>query len=60
MSYNPGISYENFTTHSQWNPYITNIGLYNDANELLAIAKLSNPVKNDKDLALTFAVRFDS
>ena len=60
MSYNPGISYENFTTHSQWNPYITNIGLYNDANELLAIGKLSNPVKNDAELALTFAVRFDS
>ena len=60
MSYNPGTTYEAFTTHSEFGTYITNIGLYNDANELLVIGKLSNPVKNDKDLALTFAVRFDS
>jgi hypothetical protein len=52
--------YHNFTTHSEFGTYVTNIGLYNDTNELLAIAKLSNPIKNDKDLPISFLVRFDS
>ena len=60
LSYSPGTAYENFTTHSEFGTYVTNIGLYNDENELLAIAKLSNPVKNDKDLPISFLVRFDS
>jgi hypothetical protein len=60
LSYSPGTAYENFTTHSEFGTYVTNIGLYNDENELLAIAKLSNPIKNDKDLPLSFLVRFDS
>ena len=59
-SYDAGHHYQNFTTHSEFGTYITNIGLYNDENELLAIAKLSNPIKNDKDLPISFLVRFDS
>jgi len=60
MSYSPGFRYQNFATGSEFGTYVTNIGLYNDNNELLAIAKLSNPIKNDRDLALSFLVRFDS
>jgi len=60
LSYNSGTHYQNFTTHSEFGTYITNIGLYNDTNELLVIAKLSNPIKNDKDLPISFLVRFDS
>ena len=60
MSYNSGNHYQNFTTHSAFGTYVTNIGLYNDERELLAIAKLSNPIKNDKDLPLSFLIRFDS
>ena len=60
MSYNPGTQYKNFTTHSEFGTYITNIGLYNDTNELLVIAKISNPIKNDKDLPISFLIRFDS
>ena len=60
MSYNSGKHYQNFTTHSAFGTYVTNIGLYNDERELLAIAKLSNPIKNDKDLPISFLVRFDS
>ena len=59
-SYNTGTEYQNFTTHSLFGTYVTNIGLYNDTNELLAIAKLSNPIKNDKELELSFLIRFDS
>jgi hypothetical protein len=59
-SYESGREYQNFTTHSLFGTYVTNIGLYNDTNELLAIAKLSNPIKNDKELPISFLVRFDS
>ena len=59
-SYSGGTEYRSFTTHSEFGTYITNIGLYNDTNELLAIAKISNPIKNDKDLPLSFLIRFDS
>jgi hypothetical protein len=55
-----GTKYQNFTTHSEFGTYVTNIGLYNPDNELLAIAKLSNPIKNDPELQLRFVVRFDS
>ena len=60
LSYNAGTEYQNFSTGSEFGTYITNIGLYNDENELLAISKLSNPIKNDKDLPISFLVRFDS
>ena len=60
LSYNAGTEYQNFSTGSEFGTYVTNIGLYNDENELLAISKLSNPIKNDKDLPISFLVRFDS
>ena len=47
-------------THSDFATYVTNIGLFNDNNELLAIGKPARPIKNDKELALTFVVRFDT
>lgn len=60
QTFESGTEYKNFTTHSEFGTYITNIGLYNDTNELMAIAKLSNPIKNEKDLPISFLVRFDS
>lgn len=38
------------------NPFITKIGLKNEKNELLAVAKLSKPLKKDteRDIYLTF------
>ena len=39
--------------------YITTIGLYNAANELLATAKLSEPLKKDPNNELTIRVRLD-
>ena len=58
-SYSSGVKYEGFISHSEFGTYVTNIGLYNDQNELLAISKLSNPIKNDNDLDLSFLIRFD-
>ena len=47
-------------THSEFATYVSTIGLYNNQDELLAIGKTAKPVKNDKELALTFVVRFDT
>lgn len=58
--YQQATRYEPFVTHSEFRPYVTKVGLYNDFNELIAIGQLSAPIKNDKDLALGFVVRFDA
>jgi hypothetical protein len=41
-------------------PYVTTIGLYNKNYELLAIAKLANPVPRAKNVDQTFIVKFDT
>ena len=58
--YQAANEYNNFVTHSAFQPYITKVGLYNDFNELIAIGQLSHPVKNEKELALAINVRFDA
>ena len=58
--YNMGTELIGEATHSDFSTYITTIGLYNDENELLAIGKTASPIKNEKDIALTFVVRFDT
>jgi len=39
--------------------YITTVGLYNDRRELLAVAKLSEPIRKDPTNDLTIRVRLD-
>jgi hypothetical protein len=39
--------------------YITTVGLYNDNNELLAVAKLSQPLLKSKDREAVIKVRLD-
>ena len=51
--------YHSFVTHSEFTPYVTQIGLYNDNNELLAIAKPSQAIKIPSDFDITFCIRFD-
>ena len=58
--YQQATRYATFTTHSEFQPYVTKIGLYNDFDELIAIGQLSAPIKNERDLALGFVVRFDA
>lgn len=41
-------------------PYVVSIGLYNDDNDLVAVAKLSNPIKRTFDTTQTFVVKFDT
>ena len=59
-SYEQATRYAAFTTHSDFQPYVTKIGLYNDFDELIAIGQLSAPIKNEKELSLGFVVRFDA
>ena len=51
--------YLNYLTGSNFSPYITNIGLYNSTGELLAIAKLGQPIKKRNDVDMNFLVRLD-
>ena len=60
VGYNMGSEFLGVTTHSEFATYVTAIGLYNDENELLAVGKPAMPIKNEKELSLTFVVRFDT
>lgn len=44
---------------TDFSPYITSVGLYNDNYDLLAVAKLTKPMKKPTDLPLTFKVSID-
>lgn len=50
---------ENYVTSSNFNPFITSIGLYDDDENLLAIAKLANPLEKRDDVDMNIIVRFD-
>ena len=57
--YNAAQEAEPFTTHSEFRPYVTDIGLYNENSELLIHGKLAKPIRLSDDLETTFIVRFD-
>jgi len=46
-------------TGSAFSPYITTIGLYNDANELIAVAKTGRPVPKPINTDMTLVVKID-
>jgi hypothetical protein len=46
-------------TGSDFRPYITQIGLYNDTGDLLALGKLGSPLKKRQDVDVTINVKFD-
>lgn len=49
----------NNITGSEFQPYITTVGLYNDANELVAVGKLGQPMPKSQTTDMTFKVRID-
>lgn len=51
---------KDFATGSFFQPYVTTIGLYNDNNELLMVAKLAKPIALSTDTDMTFIVRYDT
>lgn len=56
---NPSGSLLGFVTGSSFEPYATSVGLYNDNNDLLAIAKFAQPIVISKNTDMTFIIRFD-
>ena len=48
-----------FVTGSEFNPYVTQIGLYTDDGELAIVGKLGKPIKLSDEISTTFVVRFD-
>ena len=65
-SYNPSLltsgSEENmlaFATGSSFTPYATMLGLYNDENQLLAVAKFAQPLPISPDTDTNVIIRMD-
>ncbi len=50
---------KSFATGSDFKPYITTIGLYNDRNELVAIGKLAQPIQKRNDIDVNLLVKID-
>lgn len=57
-SYSDGSKSSNITG-SEFQPYITTVGLYNDANQLIAVGKLSQPVPKSANTEMTITVKID-
>ena len=57
-SSNSGVVYD-FLTGSYFEPYITTVGLYNEANELVAIGKLAQPLQSSNTTDTTILVNLD-
>ena len=44
---------------NEFRPYVTSIGLYNEANELIAVAKTNRPIPKSNNVDMTFVVKLD-
>ena len=66
VSQNPTISTDTsgslrgFATASFFEPYVITIGLYNDVNQLLAVAKLAQSIPLSSTTDTNFIIRYDS
>ena len=49
-----------FTTSSHFQPFVTTVGLYNEANELLVVGKLGQPIRKSDKTDMTFILRWDT
>lgn len=47
-------------TGSYLAPYITTVGLYDDGGELVAVAKLAQPIKNTGEIPINIVVKWDT
>jgi hypothetical protein len=64
FSYNPTLQEEEgklkpFATSSNFSPYITTVGLYNEVGDLLMVAKLSQPLPLSSTTDTIIIVRYD-
>jgi hypothetical protein len=69
LSYNPTLlsdrtnvssSLTSFATGSNFRPYVTTLGLYNEQNELLMVAKFGKPIPISSETDMTFLVKYDT
>lgn len=69
LTYNPSVRVtgsdaysriKDFATGSDFHPYASTLGLYNDNNELLMVAKFGQPVPISTETDMTFLIRYDS
>jgi hypothetical protein len=49
----------NNVTGSEFQPYMTSVGLYNDANQLIAVGKMNRPVPKSANTEMTIIVKID-
>lgn len=59
-SYTNQFEFRPFTTGSSFKPYVTSIGLYDDQNRLLIVAKLSSPMKLPNNVDTTIILKYDT
>jgi hypothetical protein len=52
--------YYYYITGSDFNPYVTTVGLYNPSDELLAVGKLAQPFRMPSNTDVTFILKYDS
>jgi hypothetical protein len=69
LTYNPSLrttssdaysQINDFATGSNFAPYASTLGLYNDDNDLLMVAKFGQPVPISLETDMTFLIRYDS
>jgi len=53
-------NYYSFVTGSNFTPYITTVGLYNNTHDLIAVGKLSQPIPKSTYIDTTIIVNFDT
>ena len=58
-TYNAATESLSLVTGSEFSPFVTNVGLYDQFGQLLAHAKMAKPIKLSKEIDTTFVVRFD-
>jgi spore coat protein CotF len=65
-SYNPSIlasgskeTVLGFASGSNFTPYATMVGFYNDSNDLLMVAKFAQPIPISPDTDTNFVIRMD-
>lgn len=54
-----GIDRYSYVTGSDFDPYFTTIGLYNDAGQLLAVGKTASPIRKREDVDINVLLRWD-
>lgn len=65
LSLNPSMtnysgSLKDNVTGSYFHPYVTTVGLYNERNELVAVAKTAQPTPIPSNTDITFLIRYDT